>query len=222
MYCSHSNWHPATPEGNEKRIHDSYPNNNSLRIQIYWGKLPPPDSQADSCEEEGPSRKQINKNNHNHPLFAYSWSLFSVCLLWFQPCWLVLTNRKMVKSNNFFMPEGWRKVRLAALLVSQLLWIHTKGLLNSPVKKVFKLKGQNHELPVEEESLLLKGISSVSYSLSTWKYYMQLHFFFSPLSGLQLSIFAPKAFSRKHGHIYTIHGKEGRIKSPPHTLPMKT
>lgn len=177
MYCSHSNWHPATPEGNEKRIHDSYPNNNSLRIQIYWGKLPPPDSQADSCEEEGPSRKQINKNNHNHPLFAYSWSLFSVCLLWFQPCWLVLTNRKMIKSNNFFMPEGWRKVRLAALLVSQLLWIHTKGLLNSPVKKVFKLKGQNHELPVEEESLLLKGISSVSYSLSTWKYYMQLHFF---------------------------------------------
>lgn len=150
MYCSHSNWHPAAPEGKEKRIHDSYPNNNSLRIQIYWGKLPPPDSQADSCEEEGPSRKQINKNNHSHPLFANSWSLFSVCLLWSRPCWLVLTNRKMVKSNNFFMPAGWNKVRLAALLVSQLLWIRTKAFLNSPVKKVDKWKGHNDELCISQ------------------------------------------------------------------------
>lgn len=143
MYRSHSNWHPASPEGNAKRIHDSYPNN-SLRLQIYWGKLPPPDSQADSCEEEEPSRKQINKNNRIHPRHVASsqahhlWSLFYVCLLWVQPCWLVLTNCIMVRRNNFVMP--------AALLVSQLLRMHTttRWFSNSPIEEMDKWRGYDN------------------------------------------------------------------------------
>lgn len=58
-FCSYSNWQAASPAGNENRIHDSFPNNNRLRLQIHWGKLPPPESQAYSCETEGPRPGQI-------------------------------------------------------------------------------------------------------------------------------------------------------------------
>lgn len=33
----------------------------------------------------------------------------------------------MVRSNNFVMPAGQNKVKLAALLVSQLLWIYSNA-----------------------------------------------------------------------------------------------
>lgn len=79
-YCSHSNWRPASPEGNEKRSHDSYPNNSSLESKYTEVNCHPQTGKLTAVRRRGHAENKQTKEITSSSLSSTASSLVVIVL----------------------------------------------------------------------------------------------------------------------------------------------